>query len=54
MGMDLSTVVDSRSREAESLDSPGKIILAFLSRAKGKTLTESRFIDLDNINAGSL
>ena len=46
VGVDLSGVLDTSSRELEAVDGPLQIGITLLARAKGKALTEGGLIDL--------
>lgn len=52
VGVDLSAIVHTSSGQAEGLDSPLKVLLTLGAGAKRETLTESRLIDLNDLNAG--
>lgn len=52
--VDLSGVLDTSGGQAESLHSPLEVGITLLARAERETLTESRLIDLDDVNAGRL
>lgn len=52
--VDLGSVLDTSSGEAESLDSPLEVGITLLTGAEGKTLTESGLIDLDDVDASLL
>ena len=52
--VDLGRVLNTGGGETESLNGPLKVVSALLARAERETLTESRLIDLDNINASLL
>lgn len=54
VGVDLGVVLDTSGGETESLDSPVKVRLTFLARAERETLTESRLIDLDDVDTSGL
>lgn len=46
VGVNLSGVLDTSSRELEAVDGPLQIGITLLARAKGKTLTKGGLIDL--------
>lgn len=52
--VDLSGVLDTGGGQLESLDSPVEVGITLLARAERETLTESRLIDLDDIDTGLL
>lgn len=52
--VDLSGVLDTSGGQAESLDSPLEVGVTLLAGAERETLTESRLIDLDDVNASGL
>src|SRR5690606_36803613 len=52
--VDLSRVLDTRGGESEGLDGPVEVGLTLLAGAERKTLTESRLVDLDDIDASRL
>lgn len=52
--VDLSGVDDAGGGETESIDSPLEVGVALRAGAKRETLTESRLIDLDDVDAGLL
>lgn len=52
--VDLSGVDDAGGGETESIDSPLEVGVALRAGAERETLTESRLIDLDDVNAGLL
>ncbi|KAK1242143.1 hypothetical protein MKX07_000129 [Trichoderma sp. CBMAI-0711] len=54
VGVDLSGVLDAGGGQAESVDSPLEVGITLLARAERETLTESRLIDLDDVDAGGL
>lgn len=52
--VDLGRVLDAGGGEPEGLDGPVEVSLALLAGAERKTLTESRLVDLDDIDASRL
>ena len=54
VGVDLSRVLDTTDRQLERVDGPLEVVVALLTFAKGKTLTQGRLIDLDNVDTSSL
>lgn len=54
VGVDLGGILDTRGGELEGLDGPVEVGIALLAGAEGKTLTESRLVDLDDVNASLL
>jgi len=54
VGMDLGRVLDTGNGETERLDGPVKVCLALLSGTERKTFTESRLIDLNDVDTSSL
>lgn len=52
--VDLSRVLNADGRQAESLDGPVEVGLTLLARAEGKTLTQGRLVNLDDIDASLL
>ena len=52
--VDLSGVLDTSSGQLEAVDGPGEVLLALRAGAEGKTLTEGRLIDLDDVDASGL
>lgn len=52
--VDLSGVLDTGGGELEAVDGPGEVVLALLAGAKRETLTESRLVNLDDVDTGSL
>lgn len=54
VGVDLGRVLDTSGGELERVDSPREVSLTLLARTEGKTLTEGRLVDLDDIDTSSL
>jgi hypothetical protein len=54
VGVDLGGVLDTRAGELEGIDSPGQVLLALGAGTEGKTLTEGRLVDLNDVDASSL
>lgn len=52
--VDLGRVLDASSGKLERVDGPGEVLLTLLASAERKTLTESRLVDLDDEDTGSL
>jgi hypothetical protein len=52
--VDLGRVLDTSSAETESLDGPVEVGSALLAGTEGKTLTEGRLVDLDDVDASRL
>lgn len=52
--VDLGVVLDTSGCKTESLDSPVEVCLTFLTGAERKTFTESRLVDLDDMDTSSL
>lgn len=52
--VDLGGVLDTGNGETEGLDSPIQVSLTLLAGAERETLTESRLVDLDDVDASSL
>lgn len=52
--VDLGGVLDTGNRELEGVDSPGEVLLALSAGAEGKTLAQSRLIDLDDVDTSGL
>jgi hypothetical protein len=52
--VDLGGVLDTSGGQAEGLDSPVQVGLTLLTGAQGQTLTQSRLIDLDDVDASLL
>lgn len=54
VGVDLSAIGNTSSGQLEGVDSPLEVGNTSVTSAEGKTLTESRLVDLDHGNASSL
>ncbi|KAF3806612.1 putative 5-methyltetrahydropteroyltriglutamate--homocysteine methyltransferase, partial [Colletotrichum gloeosporioides] len=52
--VDLSGVLDTGGGQLEGVNSPGEVSLTLLAGAERETLTESRLVDLDDVDAGGL
>lgn len=54
VGVDLSRVANTSGRELERVDGPREVSLTLLAGAERKTLTKSRLVDLDDVDASRL
>ncbi|GKT83088.1 LOW QUALITY PROTEIN: hypothetical protein Ct61P_00938 [Colletotrichum tofieldiae] len=54
VGVDLGGVLDAGSRQLEGVDGPVEVGLALLAGAERETLTQSRLVDLDAVDASGL
>ena len=52
--VDLSAILDTSSRQLEAVHSPRKVLLTLRASAERETLTESRLVDLDDVDTGLL
>lgn len=52
--VDLSGILNASGGQLEGVDSPLEVGITLLARAERETLTESRLIDLDDVDAGLL
>ena len=54
VGVDLGTVGDTGSGQTEGVDGPLEVLLTLSTGTEGQTLTQSRLVDLDDLDTGSL
>ena len=54
MRVDLGTVLNTRGGETERKRSPLDVLITLLTLTEGKTLTDGRLVDLDDLNVGLL
>ena len=54
VGVDLCAVLDAGGGKLEAVDSPAEVLLTLRAGTERKTLTESRLVNLDDVDAGSL
>ena len=54
VGVDLCTVLDTRSGQTERVNSPLEVVCSLLALAEGQTLSESWLVNLDDVNTSLL
>lgn len=51
VGMDLDVVLNTRGGESERVNGPGEVVVP-VGLSEGKTLSDSRLVDLDSLDTG--